>query len=382
MNPKFSIVITVTREKYVHFALKSAIEQSFSLESFEIIFSDNSEKGLKNIFNKFKAKNIKYHRPKKYLPVHHHWDFAFSKAKGDWVLLLCDDDILDQECLVCLDENIKKYQNSECFFWYYGYFKKERKYGNIESTFSLPRVDGKSEVLKSSLILEKIFRAGNGIAAEHKSNLPFVPRAVYSRKLLKRIKKFFGTYIIGPEPMAGSAQICLALTDSVVKINKILTIIEISVDESASNQIQKGSTYEKMMSGIKVEYVPIKSIRFFPSTSSDVLLKIQKILNLNQYSFNFIKFFSISYFQLLEFKPNKQLFDEMKTIYYDAFQKLNFLAKILVKYEILKKTVMPYIDVLLIKTRFKKSNSWKIISLKNVEIDYYNSNKKKLEIYK
>ena len=182
--------------------------------------------------------------------------------------------------------------------------------------------------------------------------------------------------------MAGSAQICLALTDSVVKINKILTIIEISVDESASNQIQKGSTYEKMMSGIKVEYVPIKSIRFFPSTSSDVLLKIQKILNLNQYSFNFIKFFSISYFQLLEFKPNKQLFDEMKTIYYDAFQKLNFLAKILVKYEILKKTVMPYIDVLLIKTRFKKSNSWKIISLKNVEIDYYNSNKKKLEIYK
>ena len=377
MNPKFSIVITVTREKYVTYALKSALKQNFSSKSFEIIFSDNSDKGLKKIFNKFKTKNLKYFRPKKYLSVHHHWDFAFSKAKGDWVLLLCDDDILDLGCLDCLNKNIKKYPNLECFFWYYGYFKKEKIKGNIKTTFSLPEVNNKSEIINSSSILNKIFQAGNGIATEHKLNIPFLFRTVYSRKLLERIRKFFGHYVIGPEPMAGSGQLCLALTDNIVKINKVLTIIETSVEDSASNHIQKPATYRKMMSGIKLKHVPIKSIELFPSTASDTLLKVQKILKLNQYTFNFIKYFAISYFQILEFKTNKELFDETKKLYNEALLELNLFSKVLVKYEIIKKIISPYIDVLLIKSGLKKSKSWRKYSFGDLKIEHYNLNKDK-----
>jgi len=375
MQPKFSIVIPSTRKDYVSFALESAIGQTIDPKRFEIIFSDNSEHGMKNIFNKYKKKNLRYFRPKKYMKVQEHWNFAFSQAIGDWVILLCDDDILDFECLRCLEENIKNFPQSDCFFWHYGYYKKENYNGKNRATFSFPRLDNQSVQLESSWLLKKTFEAGNGIATEVKADLPFVPKAAYSRNLLEKIKNKFNSYIIGPEPMAGSAHTVLALTDSVIKINKVLSIIETSVEHSAGNHIIDDSTYKKMMGKLNLQYVPIKSLHFFPSVASDVLLKVQRLSNMEDYKFNFIKFFAICYFQLLEFKVNKKSFFNMKKIYDEAFKKLNLYSQTLVKLEILKSNIKPFLDVFLIKFGLKKSRSWKVHTFFDKNIDYYNQNK-------
>lgn len=375
MQPKFSIVIPTTRRDYVQFALESAIGQKIDPKKFEVIFSDNSDDGMKDIFNKYKKKNLKYFRPKKYMKVREHWNFAFSQATGNWVILLCDDDILDFECLKCLEENIKQFRHSECFFWHYGYYKKVKDNERNKTIFSFPRLDNKSEELSSSSLLKKIFDAGNGIATEHKSDLPFVPKAAYSRNLLEKIKKKFNSYIIEPEPMAGSAHTVLSLTKSVIKINKVLLIIETSVEKSAGNHILDDSTYTRMMGKLKLQYVPIKSMHFFPSVASDALLKVQKISNMEEYKFNFIKFFSISYFQLLEFKVNETSFVKMKKIYDEAFKKLDLFSRILVQFEILKAQIKPYMDALLIKFRLKESKSWVVHTFHDKNINYYNQKK-------
>lgn len=375
MKPKFSIVIPATRRDYLPFALESATGQILDSQKYEIIISDNSDNGMKDILNNYTQKNLKYVRPKKYLKVQEHWNFAFSQAKGDWVILLCDDDILDFECLKILEGRIKEFPYSDCFFWHYGYFKKEIINGINRTEFSFPKLDNQTVTIKSSSILKDIFDAGSGIASQHKANIPFVPKATYSRNLLERIKKQFKSYIIGPEPRAGLAHTALALTDSVIKINKVLTIIETSVEDSAANHILNDSTLKRMVGKLKLEYVPIKSMHFFPAIASDVLLKVKKISKMRGYKFNFIKFFAICYFQLLEFRVNKDIFSDVKKIYYEAYQKLSFFSRMLVQLEILKANIKPYLYILLIKLRLKKSTTWKVHTFINKNINYYNRNK-------
>ena len=94
MGIKFSIIIPATRPECVNFAIESAINQNFKKNEYEIILIDNSLSGLKKIIPLEYLKNIKYFKTKKYLTVEKNWEFGFSKAKGFWQLMLCDDDII------------------------------------------------------------------------------------------------------------------------------------------------------------------------------------------------------------------------------------------------------------------------------------------------
>jgi glycosyltransferase involved in cell wall biosynthesis len=94
-TPFFSIVIpTFNRSNSLHLALKSALQQTFI--NFEIIISDNSnnelciKKNLEIIKTYGYDYRINYTRPNNWLNMHDHWEYATSKAKGKFVLVLTD----------------------------------------------------------------------------------------------------------------------------------------------------------------------------------------------------------------------------------------------------------------------------------------------------
>ena len=90
--PFFSIVIPTTRVHLLPDALSSALAQTFS--DFEIVISDNSDEGCGKIIAELGSDKVRRVCPNEYMTATTHWDFARSQARGDWVVMLCDDDAL------------------------------------------------------------------------------------------------------------------------------------------------------------------------------------------------------------------------------------------------------------------------------------------------
>ena len=114
--PKFSIIIpTKNRAKYLHYTLLSLVEQNF--DDFEIIVSDNfSNDNTKEITDKFNNSKIKYFKTKSELNRTDSWNFGLSKAKGEYVTYIGDDDSFMPNSLKLLDDMLVKY-NTDVITW-------------------------------------------------------------------------------------------------------------------------------------------------------------------------------------------------------------------------------------------------------------------------
>ena len=114
--PKFSIIVpTKNRSKYLHYTLKSIVEQNFN--DFEIVVSDNfSHDETKEIVDKFKDPRIKYFRTNSELNRTDSWNFGLSKSKGEYVTFIGDDDSFLPNSLGLLDNMLVKY-NTDVITW-------------------------------------------------------------------------------------------------------------------------------------------------------------------------------------------------------------------------------------------------------------------------
>ena len=255
---KFSIIIPASRSQYIETALESVVNQNFPDDLYEIIISDNSMDGFKKKIKKFKFKNLKYYKTNNYLTVEKNWEVGFKLAVGEWQLMLCDDDILDINCLQILSKKINKYKDCDCFLWNYGYYWEEK---NI-SKFSIPEESNIDIFVDSKNILKKCYSLGNGIAAKIKPLIPFFPRAVYSKILVNRIKAENSELMIRPEPQTGSGVLALIFAKKVIKIQKTLTVLFMNHPGSASFFLTDQTALKNMLKGFELKYVPIKSFFF------------------------------------------------------------------------------------------------------------------------
>ena len=114
--PKFSIIIpTKNRAKYLYYTLLSLVEQNF--DDFEIIVSDNfSNDNTKEIVDKFDNSKIKYFKTDSELNRTDSWNFGLSKAKGEYVTYIGDDDSFMPNSLKLLADMLVKY-NTDVITW-------------------------------------------------------------------------------------------------------------------------------------------------------------------------------------------------------------------------------------------------------------------------
>lgn len=91
-NPKFSILIpTRNGGKYLPYCVETLLSQDY--EDVEIIISNNcSEDNTSSYLSTITDKRVRVIQPAEVLSMVYNYEFALSQAKGDWIMLLGDDD--------------------------------------------------------------------------------------------------------------------------------------------------------------------------------------------------------------------------------------------------------------------------------------------------
>ena len=228
--PKFSIVITTTRPRLVPSAIRSAIAQDFS--DFEVIVSDNSDKGCKEIVDEFADTRFRYVRPSNFMNVTEHWNFAFSHAVGDWQLLLCDDDAIVSSTLSILAREIGRDEELDSISWSYAALSNKKSFsGDQRQEFTIPAISKRHEVFSSQDLIEKMFDSGTVFIRELKPAIPFMPRAAYSRKAIEKAREGFGGQLfLSPDVMSSGALGILAHSTKTLALKTPLQILGSSED--------------------------------------------------------------------------------------------------------------------------------------------------------
>jgi len=105
--PKFSIVIPTRNRAYTLFyTLKTCLNQ-YGFDDYEIVVSDNcSEDNTAEKIKELNSDKIKYYKTDKPLSMVGSWNFAISKAIGDYVLFLGSDDAIHSHGLYFLNKII------------------------------------------------------------------------------------------------------------------------------------------------------------------------------------------------------------------------------------------------------------------------------------
>jgi len=108
MNNTVSPLVTIAIPTYnradghLKEALESALRQTYT--NTEIIVSDNcSTDDTEKVVRSFFDKRIRYFRHEKNIGANNNFNFCLNNARGDFFLLLCDDDMIDPDFVeICM----------------------------------------------------------------------------------------------------------------------------------------------------------------------------------------------------------------------------------------------------------------------------------------
>ena len=116
-NSLVSVAIPAYKKQYLKDAIDSVLVQSHS--NFElIIVNDCSPEDLDEIINQYNDTRIRYYKNKVNLgkeSIVHNWNKCLSYARGEFFVLLCDDDIIYPNFITELVELTYKYPTCQVF---------------------------------------------------------------------------------------------------------------------------------------------------------------------------------------------------------------------------------------------------------------------------
>jgi glycosyltransferase involved in cell wall biosynthesis len=147
--PLISICIPAyNRTNYLDRLLKSIEIQKF--KDFEIIISDDSpNNSVEDLISNYKSVlNIHYFKNTESLGTPANWNFSISKANGNWIKIMHDDDwFANENSLSIFAENINL--DTKFIFCSYSNFSEKSGYYQPQA----PSINFKTRVLKNPLIL-------------------------------------------------------------------------------------------------------------------------------------------------------------------------------------------------------------------------------------
>lgn len=150
MNPFISICIPAyKRVQYLRRLLDSIVVQTF--RDFEIILSDDSDDdSVKNLGESYTDRlTIRYFKNKPSLGTPANWNFAISRAEGEWIKLIHDDDWFSSaDSLAIYAEYAKKEKKKFIFSAYSNYYESENRYQEVGFPYGW-----KDRIIKSPVTL-------------------------------------------------------------------------------------------------------------------------------------------------------------------------------------------------------------------------------------
>lgn len=192
---KFSIIIpTKNRAKYLYYTIKTIVEQSFN--DYEIIISDNfSHDNTKEIVNGFNNSKIKYFKTQSELNRTDSWNFALSKASGEYITFIGDDDSFLPNSLQLLSDMLKKYTTDVITWKQFNYCWPDHLYGEKQN-----HIYGQVKPLIAKINCKAKFKMFCNFYERYNS-LPCIYNSLVHIKYIEKIKSlsrsntFFGGVI-------------------------------------------------------------------------------------------------------------------------------------------------------------------------------------------
>ncbi|WP_190650155.1 glycosyltransferase [Sphaerospermopsis sp. FACHB-1094] len=196
-KPLFSIVIP-TRERHqtLFYSIQSVLEQSYS--NFELIIMDNcSSEETYNAVHHFNDSRIKYFRSDTRLWIWDNWELGISKANGDYIFVLGDDDGLVPDGIEYAYKLLQEF-SCDIVSWH----RPQYWWPNEEITWNSQRlfihflpILGQTFLHDSQTILEQFYEN------LYFENLPMIYNSFVSRKIIEKIKEISsGKYITRSTP--------------------------------------------------------------------------------------------------------------------------------------------------------------------------------------
>jgi hypothetical protein len=191
---KFSVVIpTRERATTLRHALRTCLDQNF--DDYEVIVSDNdSSPPTKAVVDEAASPKVRYLRTPGPLAMSSNWDFAVSHARGEYVILIGDDDGLLPHALAELD-TLTRDQNARVLRWEPAYYTwpsfalaGQGDYLRIPLGRSVREVES-SDVIRSVIGFRELYTA-----------LPMLYNSAVHRSVLDELRAKTGRVFPHPVP--------------------------------------------------------------------------------------------------------------------------------------------------------------------------------------
>lgn len=139
---QYSIVIpTRNSAASLRHTLKTCLEIDYPKDSYEIVISDNSTNNNAEVYNLCQELNddrIKYYRTPRDLHLPKSFEYAYLKARGEFILSIGSDDAILPWALKVLDDIQKKYPQEEIIQWERGFYAWPGFNGGQQHQFVIP----------------------------------------------------------------------------------------------------------------------------------------------------------------------------------------------------------------------------------------------------
>ncbi|MDI6889638.1 MAG: glycosyltransferase family A protein [Thermodesulfovibrionales bacterium] len=224
--PLFSIVIpTRNRAHLLRYALQSALSQTF--DDYEIVISDNhSDDNTAQVVKKLSNSQVKYFKTDQVLSMTNNWEFALSKASGEWITFLCDDDAMCPRTLEKLGSIIANRPTSVIkwardTYYHNNCYEPILRNKLIHHPFTNQIVD-----IDSRTQLAMLFER------REDGNAPKMLNSCCHREVINKIVRQVGRFFLGLAPDYSASAAMLAVVDSYTYIDTPLMIGGIAKESS------------------------------------------------------------------------------------------------------------------------------------------------------
>jgi len=110
---QFSIIIpTRNRAAKLQWAIRSALAQTW--DDYEVVVSNNdSQDDTAEVVARARHSRLRGLRTDRAMSMVDHWEFALGQARGDWIVVLCDDDALLPQALARLADLATRHPDNQ-----------------------------------------------------------------------------------------------------------------------------------------------------------------------------------------------------------------------------------------------------------------------------
>jgi len=303
-KPLFSIVIpTRNRANLLPNALQSALEQSD--HDYEIIVSDNnSTPETHEVVRNLRDDRVRYFRVDRTLSMPDSWEFALSRAQGEYVTILSDDDAVSPTLLERLHALLKEEQVKLISWIRYLYVMNDWYVEAERNKLFLAPVSGRAEVRSSEPILRRWFDG-----CSYYSDAPMLFNACCHRSVIDSVKKRAGRLFLGSAPDIASSLAVLSETPVFGFIDDVLSLAGSGKQSIGANSMHgRSGPFQDFVTELDDHDYPegpFKSITLTTSVA-DTLLRVKRALPdvLADYEINWSNYFIGCYRDLAEYEKS------------------------------------------------------------------------------